>query len=455
MILKKYQLELKPVIPWIAILGFVIFSSLCISLGLGRLINLAFPAGAFVVGLILYLRAPILYVGFTWWLVFLTPLIRRLADWRSQFTDPSPILLAPYLVTFISFWTLYRYLPKIHRQGGLPFVLCFFSVVYAFLIGLIQNPLAGAIRDFLEWMAPVLFGFHLFVNWQQYPQYRQSFYRIFLWGVLVMGSYGIWQYCVAPEWDRVWLLNTGEITFGLPEPFEIRVWSTMNAPQSFASVMMAGLLLLISGQGVQSYAIAGVGYLSFLLTLARSGWLSWIAGFLVLLPTLKLKLQIRLVTAAILILLLVVPLTTLETFSTRINSRLETFSSVESENSYQARVETYQEMFGKALTEVIGKGLGNKLTQDDSAILKMLFSLGWFGTIPYVLGIGLIASQLFQGGVKRDDAFACAAFAIVWGNIAQMGLNAIIVGQSGMVLWGFLGLGQASVVYYRNNPTRN
>jgi len=57
------------------------FAALCVLVGAGGILRLAFPIGSFGVGTFLYLRYPVLYIGFTWWR-FLTP-CRRLIDYQS------------------------------------------------------------------------------------------------------------------------------------------------------------------------------------------------------------------------------------------------------------------------------------------------------------------------------------------------------------------------------------
>ena len=447
-------LRFRPALAWTSILGLVLIVALAILAGVGSLLRLLYPAGVTAVGLLLYLRYPLLYIGFTWWVWFLTPLVRRLIDQQSGWQDPSLVLLAPPLVTLISAVTLVRHLPRAHRQGGLPFLLCFGSVFYGFLIGAVQNPLAGTIVALLNWLPPLLFGFHLFVHWQQYPVYRYTIQRTFLWGVLVMGGYGVWQYLVAPEWDRFWLTNAVDTNvFGYAEPLGIRVWSTMNSPQPFAAVMMAGLILLLSNRESLKFAATGVGYLSFLLSLARSGWLSWVAGLMLYMPSLKSHLQVRLLITLMSMALVVVPLASMEPLASEIAPRLESLSNTQEDGSYQARLEGYNELLGEAFTEGIGRGLGvvvesEYLGSHDSGILTMLFSLGWMGTIPYATGMFLIFFQLFQGAEVQFDTFASAARAIAFGIFAQIGLNVSMVGVVGMVLWGFLGAGLAASRYY-------
>jgi len=185
----------QPALAWVIILGFVLVTTVCVFTGAGKILNYIFPVGAFFVGVLLYFRAPLLYVGFGWWMWFIAPFVRRLADYRGAgFTNPSPILLAPYLVAFVAIITLYRHLPKLY-SGGLPFVIALSGVIYGFLIGLINKEPQQALIALLDWLAPLLIGFHLFVNWRDYPSYRQNLERTFVWGVLIMG--GVWNHPVS------------------------------------------------------------------------------------------------------------------------------------------------------------------------------------------------------------------------------------------------------------------
>jgi len=314
---------------WIVILGFAFFSGVCIIAGLGKILNLVFPIAAFGIGIFLYYRSPILYIGFTWWMWFLTPLVRRLADYRSGFTDPSPILLAPYLITLASLITLLKYFPKVYNKQGFPFILSLLGVVYGFFVGLIyRHPLTVGIA-LLEWLIPITFGFHVFFNWSIYPDFRKKFEQTFVWGVIVMGVYGIVQYMIAPEWDRYWLLSTEMASAGMPEPMGIRVWSTMNSPGSFAIVMMSGLLLLFASRGNLYFFAALPGYLSFLLSSVRAAWGGWFMGLITLAIFVKSSVQIRMIVIIITMLLLILPFATVEPFSPIISERLETFSDIE------------------------------------------------------------------------------------------------------------------------------
>jgi hypothetical protein len=439
---------------WLAIFALVGLSALCLVAHVGGVLRLLFPAGTFVVGGWLYWRYPLLYVGFTWWIWFLSPWVRRVVDQQGGWVDPSPILLAPLLVTLITLVTLLRWLPKSLKQGGLPFLLCILAVIYGGLVGLIQNSPTSAILNCLGWIAPVLFGFHLFMFWRHYPDYRQNLQRVFLWGTLLMGGYGVAQYLIAPEWDRFWMVNAGLSSIGTPEPLGIRVFSTMNAPQPFAGVLMAGLLLLFCDRASLRFAAGGVGYLAFLLSSARSAWLSWLLALLSFLPSLKASLQMRLIGSLFVLAIVVIPLINLEPFSTVIAPRLQSLSNVEADGSYNARSNGYNQLLGEILVNPIGEGFGattesGEIGARDSGILALFLSLGWFGGIPYLAGMGLIFFRLFQGTESRFDVFAGASRAIALGAFSQIGLNVATAGAIGMVLWSFLGIGMAANQFYQ------
>lgn len=448
-----FHLGLQPAPAWTAILALFLFSALLILAGAGKILNLAFPVGSFAVGAFLYFRYPILYIGFSWWMLFLTPLVRRLADYRSGFTDPSPILIAPYLVIGLTLVTVWQYFPKTHRQGGLPFVLSLIGVFYAFLIGLINRQPSMVGRDLLDWLPPVSFGFHLWVNWPNYPSYRQNIQRTFLWGVLVMGVYGIVQFIVAPQWDLLWIKNVpiANSNGGIPGPLALRVWSTTTSPEPFAGLMAAALLLLFTRKGALSLSASVAGYMSLLLTLVRSAWLGWFAGFLTLASSLKAKHQMRLIIIVLVMAVLVVPLTTVEPFSEKINDRLGTFSNVEEDASAQSRKDTFNDLIGSALTNFVGDGIGGGPI--DSALLATLIYFGWLGTIFYMGGMLLLVFSVFQGSEVSFDLFTGAARAIIISCLVRVPVNSSIVGLSGIVLWGFLGMAMAAKKYYQHQRT--
>jgi hypothetical protein len=448
---------------WIVILGFVLLMVTCYFAGAAAMLRVIYPAAALVVAVFLYLRHPILYIGFNWWMWFLSALVARLIDYRVGWDPTRQILVAPYLVSFVSIATFLRYFPSAARQGGLPFILAALGVFYSFLVGLIFNAPLPVARGLLDWLSPIIFAFHLYVNWRDYPSYRQNMQRVFFWCVLLTGAYGVYQFVVAPEWDRYWLIESKLFTSsGDPEPFGMRVWSTMHSVGPYAAVLQTGLLLMFtSSQGVLTFPASAVGYLSFLLTQARTNWGGWLFGVFMIFVSVKARLQMRLITIILVMAMCVVPLTTIEPISEVVAERLESFSNLQDDSSFKDRSGNYDRNLSLALTSGLGSGLGNtwKVNEKtgqievfvvDSGILDMFFTLGWFGAIPYMGGLILILISVSKYSEARFDSFVSAARAIGITSCAQLIISSGMLSIAGMILWGFLAMAMAAHKYYQH-----
>jgi hypothetical protein len=443
----------QPIQGWGIIIVFIFVNTLLLGMGssTSKFLFILFPIGSFIVGCKLYFRHPILYAGFVWWLFFLTPLIRRVADFRGgAFTDPGPMLLAPYAAALVCSYTLYSNLPKTREQGSSYFILAITSVAYGCLVGLINssNP-SSVIVALLEWVSPLLFGYHLYIDWRRYPEYCRNLQKVFLWGVLIMGVYGIYQYLVAPEWDSFWLLNAPNIqtSAGKPEPLGIRVWSTMNSPGTFGCFMATGLLILFSCKNVLVMPAAGLGVLSFLLSMVRTGWIGFLLGMIYISTSIKPKQQLVFVITIVALATLVIPLATMEPFASTISARVETLSDIANDGSLQERQFLYRALIEDAFKTYIGKGLGLS-GGFDSAVLVTLFELGWIGSIPYIGSLILLVISIFKSPKATKDIFASIIRAIIIQSIFYLFAGATMKGAVGMLLWSFLGMGLASRNYY-------
>lgn len=444
----------QPAAPWILLSSFCAVSLLLIGLGAfgAKILNFLYPITAFVIGYFFYFRYPILYNGLVWWIFFLTPFVRRICDWRlGAFTPPSGsyILLAPFLVTLVSGHTLYVNIPKFREQGSAPFILALAAVVYGYLVGVINGDLIKTTTSLLEWITPILFGFHLYVNWRRYPIYTKNIKRVFIWGLLVMGTYGIYQFLVAPEWDRLWMVGSGmDSSAGSPVPLGMRVWSTLNSQGPYADYAATGLLILLSCEGSLVVPAASVGALSLLLSLVRTAWLGWIAAMLSLIVSLTPKQKFRIVIAVTIFIIVMIPLINMEPFSKVILGRLETMTNLQSDGSGQARQLTYALLIDDALSEVVGQGIGSFDT--DSAVIVLFMNLGWIGVIPYVGSLIIGSVMIFIEKSNKHDLMIPIIRGILIKSLLFLLASPTMRGAQGMLLWGFLGLGLAGRVYYQN-----
>jgi hypothetical protein len=451
-------MRLQPTNAWIGILAFILFTIVGIFVG-GSAIRVVFPVLAFAVGIFLYRKSSTLYISFTWWIWLLTPLLARLVDFRSGWDPQRLMLLSPFLVTLVSIATLFRSLPVAYLEGGLPFIVALAGIGYGTLIGLVNSSPINVARALLDWLCPLLLSFHLFANWRTYPEHRKSIQQTFLWGVLITGAYGIVQYIIAPEWDRLWLIESGLISSaGKPEPLGIRVWSTMHSPGPFGHFMMVGLLLLFSHQSPLQVPAAGVGYLAFLLSLVRSAWAGWVLGLLSLVASLKPRLQMRLILSILVLSICVLPLTTIEPFSSNISKRVQSISNLDEDQSFNDRSGNYQANLAQSLVNILGDGIGGNwavsngsLSQiiRDSGIIDTFLTLGLFGGIPYLTGIILMLLRIVKSPQLRADPFMSATYAACLGSVLQLIFTTSTIGLPGMLLWSFLGISMAAHNYHK------
>jgi uncharacterized membrane protein len=446
---------------WVYTVALVIF----LAIAPGRIASLYFPGSSLLLGIYLYRTVPTFYVGFTWWMIFLAPMIRRIIDFRAGDFTFGPWTITALIVTAISGTKLIRDLPKLYKQVNLPFLTCTWSIFYGFLISFIQNEKNVVVIGLLSWFTPVAFGYYLYANWRNYLAYRQIIRRTFVLGIVVMGAYGVVQYLTPMPWDLFWiekLIETGTLSFGVPEPLGIRISSTMSSPQAFASVVVAGLVMLFCEKpGALYFPATGFGYLSVLLSMARAAWVSWIVAIPMLLLSLRPKLQMRLSITLVITVLLVIPIATMEDFYEVIDSRIQSLSDKQDDVSLSGRLSGYNELLGIALSTLVGGGYGfsvpieTDLAIGDGSVLPMLFSFGWIGTLPYIAGLLLLMLQLFRSKSLYSEPLISGAKAITLGLLAQIGFNHMLIEAIGIAFWAFLGLGLAAAKFHEAGNREN
>ncbi len=441
--------------------------------GLGSVLSYLYPLAALCAGLALYRRYPALYLGFALWLWLLTPGVRRLVDYQAGWEPNSPVILAPFLVTALTSFTLFRHLPKLQISRYLPVGLVLLGVAYGYAVGLLNAGTFPATFDLLNWVIPVLLGFYLLVHWRLYPDFRRVVQKTFTWGLVVLGAYGIAQYFSPAPWDQYWMENAPIGSIGFPEPLEVRVFSTMNSPGPFSVVVMAGLLLLLArggnrGGGYLRWPAVVLGVGSFLLSLVRSAYGGLAFGMLYMAartPRLRLRLLGALAVAAVLSL----PLLLVGPVAETVSSRLETIADLEDDVSLLARLDFYRDFAPQAFLNVAGDGLGSTglstrlggdsgdlggLGNFDSGVMNVPFVLGWPGTLLFVGGLSWLTARALtrrgaERGPVRKDSFAGASQAVVASVLVQLVFANFLLGVTGVVFWVFLGLALAARTYHR------
>jgi hypothetical protein len=428
-------------------------------------VNYLYPTAALALGAWFYLTNPGLYFGYTWWLWFLTPLVRRYVDYEvGFFNQGSYIMLAPMLVTGLSLFTLLRSVRQFRSSFYQPMALVLGALAYGYAVGIFRNGPFPATLSLLEWACPVLFAVHVLVNHRHYPTFRRVTRSVFTWGILIMGLYGIAQYFSPLPWDRFWMIESKMTTIGRPEPFEVRIFSTLNSPGPFAGILMVGLMVLFEARGITARLSMASGFVSFLLSLVRSAW----GGFAVSLSYAILRLQSRLRLRLLVVLgvgiLFALPLLMHQSVSTRVSSRVESLGSLGNDNSFRARSGLYSIAAVNSLTEPVGRGFGSfgraanynaeAIASFDSGIMIVPFTFGWLGSALYGFGFLWLVALLLRLRQTDTDEFTIVAAAVVMGMIAQMIFSNQFSGVVGMVTWTFTALAICGGQYARTARPR-
>ncbi len=442
---------------WLTVVGLVGMTLILLGTGRGHLVRLLFPAAAALMALGLFSFHPVLYLGAVWWLWFLTPFVRRLVDLQAGWDSANPVLLAPLLATGVCLWDVVRHLPKLRRRRLSPFILAFVGIAYAYPVGLWTAGTLPATYAALLWVAPIGLGFHVALHVERYEAYRRVTTRAFIGGVLVMGVYGLWQFFDPPAWDRYWMISSQMGTIGLPEPYMVRVYSTMNSPQPFAMVMVPGLLLLLTRRGSVHWAAGVPGYGAFVLSMVRTAWLSWVIGFLTFAFYIKGRAARRLIAICTAPIALMAAALLFEPVQSRLIERGGSFGELDADLSFQQRLNIFQMMLDFAATRPLGYGVGTtgastQLNQSgehhprvvDSGLLDVALQLGLPGGLAYMTGVVLLLLSIVRAREGTRDDVARASRATAVGIFAAMLSLNTLAGGIGAAFWHCLGLALAA-----------
>ena len=346
-------------------------------------------------------------------------------------------------------------LGSLGNRKTLPYVCALVAILYGLILGLVRLPLFDVMRALLNWLVPVrLRPLHLSEPRASIWNSERAIERSFLFGTLLTGAYGIYQFFTLPDWDRMWMLNVQLNSFGAVEAMKVRVFSTMNAPAIYAAITVCGLLLLFNMQGQVAPAFSGM----------RVPWADADGepGFLVEFGSGRNLFddafrdastcaprccglclrgfpggphpgsgRSRFAPAADAILLRP------QSGRKLLRARGWTRAGI-----HQIAQEPFGEGVGSTDAKHNTEGDDDIIGPHDSTILEFLYSLGWIGTLVYAMGLGSLAFQVIKVG--RRDPFVDSAKAILVGFAAQCLLNSVMIGVLGFMVWTFASMSLAA-----------
>lgn len=421
--------------------------------GAGDIARWIYPPAIVLLAVWFFVRERKFYFDLVLWCWFLSPFLRRVIDYEAGWKDPSLILLAPYLVTLVAPLVGARRIAEGPRREGVPFVLALIAIVCGVALGLIQGFTSEMATPLVDWVVPVLFAWWLHSTTDtDRADVFSSVERSFFAGVLVMGTYGVIQYVVAPVWDTNWLIqlsaNADVNSMGTPEPYGMRVFSTLNSPGVFALVLACGLLILVQSRRKLAPVAAIFGLVSLLLTLGRSAWLTLTVGLVLLLILMPQKV-FRAVAIPGLAVFMAFSLASLSPARDVVGDRFSSFIRLQEDASAGERVSGTLRAGQLLLTQPQGFGLGvpqdliandGSFSLNDNGFANGFLALGLLPGILYFGSLAVLLVQSFRGLRQKPQEMRVAAVAAI-AIAAQLPLDTVYLGPTGVLLWMFSTLG--------------
>jgi O-Antigen ligase len=441
---------------WAVIAMPVITAALLFSPG-ATLLLYTFPFMAVVIALYLYRRNRALYVSLVCWLWFLTPLVRRILDYRAGWTQPTAVLLAPPLATCVPLLWLIPDWRRVFQRRAAPLICVLITCIYATFLGIITLGARFVFQDLLTWLSPLIFAFMLTRHREQAPELFRAFEKAFIYGLLVASAYGVYQFFFLPRWDAFWMGWVLMESIGKPQPTEVRVFSTMNGPQILASFLATGLIVAFNSHRWIRFVAIPLGLLCLVLSLARSGWVAMAAGTIYLLFTLSHQQRFRMVVAALLCAVAMLLALQNPDLQDVMSQRFDSFSDVKNDTSFMDRVDAYQGLFDGLMINPFGVGMGatpavaeDKVTlhrswnQDlgDSTVAMVIITMGVAGALVLVSSLLLLGRMVFMR-TSVNVTYMNTVRAILIGLIAEAALDGVISGPTGFLTWAAIGFGLA------------
>ncbi|WP_147432480.1 glucose-6-phosphate isomerase [Pararobbsia silviterrae] len=394
----------------------------------GHLLQYLYPVIAIVAAVVLYFRHPVHWLAFVFWVTFLTPGVRRFADFFNGVFNPvSPIMVVPMATTALAGIGVIRYHRVFAQRRAMPLLLALCGVLYGFCIGVVRVGPMPAIFGLVNWCSPIFVGFHLLIHWRRYGEFRSVLRLTFRYGALVMGLYGVFEFVTMPPWDAFWLIGSQMHSEGDPLPFSVRVASTMNSSGPFAvAAMVCTLMMLADGGRIRAVASCAI-VLALMFSSVRTAWGGLVLGLVFPLSALSMRMRMRLIGSGVVLAMLAVPLLSIDKFSEPVMKRLQSMGNLSQDQSFADRSRFYAEFLDTALTDIAGQGLGStgaatkldssssagSLAVFDSGLMEIPFVLGWPGTFLFCGGIFTLLGRGFLSAMSiRKDRFAASAVGI-------------------------------------------
>jgi hypothetical protein len=228
----------------------------------------------------LFAQWPVIGTSLLFILWTFAPFLRRVLDVATPAFGPDILSLTPFMATLSVAYVAYR-----RYRPGWQINVTVGMVIMGFAVGIplgFQAPFALFFGIFAYTAA--VFG--VYIGYANGRESRFTMEQLLIGLVLVASVYGVWQGLVArlPIWDQTWLIKSGVVSIGTKEGGNFRVFSVLNSPYTYASLVAVYLAVLFVSRKVSLIRIVTVviALIGFFLTQSRGAWVSMVGGLVLI-----------------------------------------------------------------------------------------------------------------------------------------------------------------------------
>ena len=413
--------------------------------------RLVFVLGCFGVAALAYRTGGLpLHLEITIQLYVFAPLLRRLVDVNVGYDAIGTMLVGPVLALMAAFPELRRLLSDRRRDTivFVPYLMITACVTYGWIISAFQNNLLSSTISAAKYMVPMLYCVCLLLRPDESARILRSAVRAFVIVGPIIGFYGIAQELSPQAWDRYWIVASNFQAAGQPESMQVRVFSTMNSPASFAAYAVCGLLLFsFTRSFIPGLLVPFIALLPLSISLLLSGMrTTWISAAVSLLFCLLFRATRQRASLLIIFLTVGVIFTLLLTsFGTSVADRISSMGSgVSQDGSGSERLHDYIYVFTEGRRYLFGMGLSAdsdpRMAALDGQWLLSVVQMGLvFGTLHTLLimwaGVqGLLTLR------HNPEVLRIVAGALILGDMSVFLLLGFSVGEIGFLFWMLVGV---------------
>jgi hypothetical protein len=426
--------------------------------------RLLYPLSNLLLAGYLFARRSPWYVGQCILSFCFVSLVRRLVDEQAGWDPSNPVLLTPYLcclftgVSFFAYWSR----PNPRHLG--PFLVIVLCIVYGTALAVLQGRILAAFIDALKWSVGPLFAVHVMAQGAE-SSARRIAERCLVWSGAVMGAYGIAQYIAPSSWDTQWMRSVAELgldSIGQPEPYAVRVFSTMNSPGSLGAFLLAGIVLALK-RPIPAMAVSmPLMIVGLALCQYRTLWAATAFAVAMVLLSGRQAVRPENVLALIAVAVVLASTAVVPRIRETIVERASSLTQLRTDESLGARLDQYAAL-SRMDDLIAGEGLaisgasrrldGRAPVAIDGALIEIWRAMGAIVGTLFILSMGMLAASLLGASQSPGSAIAFDR-AILVATFLQLPMGSVHIGELGFCAWMFLGFGLAQTMTPQTRSAR-